>query len=175
MHRFSMAMALGGALVLSTMAPGSVLAQGYGAMPAGSYQQSCTNVRVRGTTLTASCTNNGGQRVRSSLNVNSCTGADIGNVNGQLTCVRSGNYYGRGRGRFGTGRAGRYGQGSNGALPPGSYQQSCSNASMNGSTLTANCRNNRGAMVTSYLDVSQCRASDDIGNLNGQLRCIFRP
>jgi hypothetical protein len=51
MHGFSMAMALGGALVLSTMAPGSVLAQGYGAMPAGSYQQSCTNVRVRGTTL----------------------------------------------------------------------------------------------------------------------------
>jgi hypothetical protein len=172
MHRISTAIALGGALVLTTMAPGSVLAQGYGNMPAGSYQQSCTNVRVRGGTLVASCTNNGGQRVRSSLIINSCTGADIGNVNGQLTCVRTGNYYGRGRGRHGAGQAGRYRQG---ALPSGSYQQSCSNASMNGSTLTASCSNNSGNAVTSYLDVSQCRANDDIGNVNGQLRCIFRP
>jgi hypothetical protein len=172
MHRISTVMALGAALVLSTLAPASVLAQGYGAMPAGSYQQSCTNVRVRGATLTASCTNNSGQRVRSSLAVNSCTGADIGNVNGQLTCVRTGNYYGSGHGRFGNGR---YRHSNNGVLPSGSYQQSCSGASMNGSTLTASCSNNSGNTVTSYLDVSQCRGSDDIGNVNGQLRCIFRP
>ena len=171
MHRISTALALGGALVLSALTPASVLAQGYG-IPAGSYQQSCTNIRVRGATITASCTNNSGQRVRSSLAVNSCAGADIGNVNGQLTCVRTGNYYGNGRGRYG---AGRYRRGTNSALPPGSYQQSCSGYSMNGSTLTATCRNNSGAMVTSYLDVSQCRANDDVGNVNGQLRCIFRP
>jgi hypothetical protein len=45
---------------------------------------------------------------------------------------------------------------------------------MNGSTLSASCTNNGGGRTTSYLDVSQCRANDDIGNLNGQLRCIFR-
>ena len=173
MYRILTALALGGALVLSALAPASVLAQGYGVIPAGSYQQSCTNVRVRGRTLVASCTNNSGQRVRSSLAINSCTGADIGNVNGQLTCVRTGNYYGRGRGRHGAGQAGRYRQG--GALPSGSYQLSCSGAFMNGSTLTASCTNNSGSAVTSYLDVSQCRPNDDIGNVNGQLRCIFRP
>ena len=170
MHRISTAIAVGAVLVLSTLTPASVLAQGYG-IPAGSYQQSCTNIRVRGATLIASCTNNSGQRVRSSIALNTCTGADIGNVNGQLACVRTGNYYGRGHGRFGNGRY-RHG---NSALPSGSYQQSCSGAVMNGSTLTANCTNNSGATVTSYLDVSQCRSQDDIGNVNGQLRCIFRP
>jgi len=183
MKRLALPIALCAALVTATLAGGTASAQvygGYGNAPAGSYQQTCNGIRVRGNgLLTANCLNNNGQRVRSSLAFRSCQGADIGNINGQLSCVRAGSgYYGRGHGRYGNHRGGRYGNGDrdndNGALPSGSYQQSCNNASMQGSTLTANCRNNSGAYMTSYLDVSQCRSTDDIGNLNGQLRCIYR-
>jgi hypothetical protein len=172
MNSFAIPIALSAALVMSTLAGGTALAQMYGAAPAGSYQQSCNNIRVRGNgLLMANCMNNNGQRVRSQLAYQSCRGADIGNINGQLSCVRSGNYYGRGQGRYGGRRGGLY---NGGALPAGSYQASCNNASMSGSTLSANCRNYSGAYMTSFLDVSQCRSSDDIGNVNGQLRCIYR-
>jgi CVNH domain len=59
-----------------------------------------------------------------------------------------------------------YGQG----LPPGSYQQSCRDFRMQGSTLTAVCRRaqGRGEQVTA-LNVAHCVG--DIGNNNGQLVC----
>jgi hypothetical protein len=40
--------------------------------------------------------------------------------------------------------------------------------------LTATCTAANGQRVTSYLDISQCRSTDDIGNVNGQLRCVYR-
>ncbi len=173
MYRFAM-VALGAALALSMVSTEGAGAQMNQNLPAGSYQGSCTNMRIRGNTLVASCTNTSGQRVRSSLNVSTCTGADIGNVNGQLTCVRNGNYYGRGRGTRANGRSGRYGQRYTAGLPAGSYQGSCTNAQINGSTLSAVCTNTSGQGVSSYLDISQCRTTDDIGNVNGQLRCVYR-
>ncbi len=173
MYRFAM-VALGAALALSMVSTEGASAQGYQTLPAGSYQGSCTNMRLRGNTLVASCTNTSGQRVRSSLDVSTCTGADIGNVNGQLACVRNGSYYGRGRGTRGTGRAGRYGQRYTAGLPAGSYQASCTNAQISGSTLSAVCRTFSGQGLSSYLDISQCRPNDDIGNVNGQLRCVYR-
>jgi CVNH domain len=56
------------------------------------------------------------------------------------------------------------------ALPPGSYQQSCRDFRMRGSTLTALCRraNGRGEQLTG-LNVSRCVG--DIGNNNGNLVC----
>ena len=59
-----------------------------------------------------------------------------------------------------------YGQ----AAPPGSYQQSCRDIGMQGSTLTAVCRraNGRGDQPTA-LNVAHCVG--DIGNNNGQLTC----
>src|SRR5712692_6269392 len=56
------------------------------------------------------------------------------------------------------------------ALPPGSYQQSCRDFRMQGSTLTALCRraNGRGEQITA-LNVAHC--AGDIGNNNGQLQC----
>lgn len=173
MLRFAI-IALGAALALSTISTEQAPAQMYGVIPAGSYQQSCINARVRNNMLIANCTNNSGQRVRSSINVNACANADIGNINGQLSCVRNGHMYGRGRGRYGRGRSGLYRPGYGAGVPAGSYQQSCSNAQMSGSTLTASCRANNGGYVTSYLDISQCRSTDDIGNVNGQLRCVYR-
>jgi CVNH domain-containing protein len=55
-------------------------------------------------------------------------------------------------------------------LPPGSYQQSCRDFRMNGSTLTAVCRraHGRGEQATA-LNVAHCVG--DIGNNNGQLLC----
>lgn len=55
-------------------------------------------------------------------------------------------------------------------LPPGSYQQSCRDFRMQGSTLTAVCRRShgRGEQLTA-LNVAHCVG--DIGNNNGQLVC----
>lgn len=170
MYRFAI-IALGAALALSTLSTGQAPAQ---AIPPGSYQQSCINAHVRNNLLIATCTNNSGQRVRSTINVNACRSADIGNINGQLSCVRNGNMYGRGHGRYGRGHSGLYRTQYSAGLPPGSYTQSCVNAQMSGSTLSATCRAYNGQPVTSYLDISQCRPTDDIGNVNGQLRCVYR-
>src|SRR5216684_7151644 len=56
------------------------------------------------------------------------------------------------------------------APPPGSYQQSCRDIRMQGSSLSALCRraNNRGEQPTA-LNVAHC--AGDIGNNNGQLQC----
>jgi CVNH domain len=55
-------------------------------------------------------------------------------------------------------------------LPPGSYQQSCRDFRMHGTTLSAVCRraNGRGEQQTA-LSVAHCVG--DIGNNNGQLQC----
>jgi hypothetical protein len=55
-------------------------------------------------------------------------------------------------------------------LPPGSYQQSCRDFRMQGSTLSAVCRRShgRGEQLTA-LNVAHCIG--DIGNNNGQLIC----
>jgi hypothetical protein len=53
-------------------------------IPPGSYQQSCTHIRVSGQQLIANCSAPNGRRVVSRVAVN-CRG-DIGNVNGYLRC-----------------------------------------------------------------------------------------
>jgi hypothetical protein len=55
------------------------------APPSGSYQQSCGDVRMQGSTLIAVCRTTDGRDVQTALNVGSCVG-DIGNNNGQLQC-----------------------------------------------------------------------------------------
>ena len=71
-----------GAVVLAGVA-GSAYAQ---APPPGSYQQSCREIRMQGTTLTAVCRRAKGRGEQpTALNVTHCAG-DIGNNNGQLQC-----------------------------------------------------------------------------------------
>jgi hypothetical protein len=120
--------------------------------------------------------------VRSSIDLSSCRRGDIANSNGQLTCNSNG--YGRGRGNGngygnngnnGYGNNGNNGYGNNGnngygRLPAGSYQQSCTNATMNGGVLTANCPAGNGARTTSSINASACRGAD-IANRNGRLQC----
>ena len=149
--------------------------------PSGSYQQSCTNIRVSGNELIARCTNPQGQRVRSTIALDSCRGGDIVNSNGQLAC--NGGGYGRrhrgngyGNGGYGNGNGngnygyGNNGYGNNGYAPGGSYQQSCNNVRMNGGTLTASCPSGNGQWLTSSIDPRACRGID-ITNRNGRLNC----
>lgn len=55
------------------------------APPPGTYRQSCTNIRMQGSTLTATCRSMDGRRIQTALGVARCSG-DIGNNNGQLQC-----------------------------------------------------------------------------------------
>ncbi len=56
------------------------------------------------------------------------------------------------------------------ALPPGSYSQSCTNASMSGGTLTASCRNAAGQMVPASLANADAWRGQDIANCDGRLQ-----
>lgn len=147
------------------------------AQPGGSYQQTCRNIGVRGSTLYAECQNTGGGWQSTQLrDYNRCRG-EIQNVNGSLQCTgdNRGGYGpndGRGRDRdYDNDRdrdrdrdRGRY----DGA-PRGSYSQTCQNVQVNGNTLTATCQKKNGKTKnTSLHNYQRCR---DIENDNGKLRC----
>ncbi len=58
-----------------------------GLLPPGSYVTSCTDVRLQGTSLKASCKNSKDKSVATELkNANQCTG-DIANKDGALKCI----------------------------------------------------------------------------------------
>jgi CVNH domain len=151
-------------------------------VPSGSYQQTCQNIGVRGSTLYASCKDVRGQWQSTELADFQRCGSEIQNENGNLTCNNSGggnNGYARdGRDRDGdrnrdgqheNGQYGRNGYGPNGA-PNGSYVQTCQNVNMNGNTLQASCQKKNGKLKnTSLNNVNQCNG--DIANDNGKLRC----
>jgi hypothetical protein len=54
-------------------------------------------------------------------------------------------------------------------LPPGSYQRSCSDIRVHDRTMIAVCRDAKGRMRQTALDISRC--AGDIANSNGQLQC----
>jgi hypothetical protein len=174
------------AVALAAMTFGTASAQ---SIPSGSYQQSCTNVRVRGDVLTARCNAPQGGTVRSTIALDSCRRGDIANMNGQLTCNRNGsgrNGYGYGNNGYGNngnngygnngnngyGNNGNNGYGNNGygRVPGGSYQQSCTNVSMNGGILTATCPSGNGSRITTSINPRSC-GGVDITNRNGRLQC----
>ncbi|MEA2786915.1 MAG: hypothetical protein QOF71_3019 [Candidatus Eremiobacteraeota bacterium] len=95
MSRLLISLLAGLGLAVTALAPASAQA-----IPSGSYQQSCTNIRVRGDQLSARCTNPQGVAVRSTIALNSCRNGDIVNSNGQLACNNNvNNGYGNGNGR----------------------------------------------------------------------------
>jgi hypothetical protein len=161
---------LGVSLLAASVAPA-----GAQTIPSGSYQQSCTNIRVRGDQLIANCTSSQGSRVRSSIALQGCRG-DIANSDGQLTCNvnNSGNGYRRNHqyagGNYGGGNYGGGNGNYGGSTPSGSYQQSCRNTQMRGGVLTATCPETNGNLMTTSLNVRQCGGTD-IANRNGRLTC----
>ena len=170
------------ALAFATAAPAF-------AQPGGSYQQTCRNIGVRGSTLYAECQNTGGGWQSTQLrDYDRCRG-EIQNINGNLQCTASnrGGYgpnegYGHDRDRdydhdrdrnhdyhqdrdqdWDWDRDHRY------RLPRGTYVQTCQNIQVNGDTLRASCqKRNGGWRNTSLGNFRQCR---DIENNNGKLRC----
>ena len=59
---------------------------GRSAVPGGTYQQSCSNIRQEGSTLIAICTGERGRRFETSIDLNRCGRSDIGNNFGTLDC-----------------------------------------------------------------------------------------
>lgn len=114
-------------------------------LPTGSYQATCSDVRMEHGVLTATCLTMNQQPRRSSLaSVASCVD-DIANIDGQLTCNRR-------------------------RIPAGSYRQTCTGATMNGGTLSASCRTIDGRWVDTWLGaIREC--TGDIANLDGTLSC----
>ena len=114
--------------------------------PAGSYQQSCKNISVRGDDLRARCKDVYGRYHDTVLDhADRCWG-DISNNNGNLVC--------------------EHGAG----MPTGSFSQSCRDIRLRWNVLWARCETRDGHWVeTSYPQVAQCR--DGITNQDGQLRC----
>ena len=70
---------------LSAVAPQTAGAQA-SAVPQGSFSQTCTVPYVVGGRLFANCRNTSGATVRSSIALTSCSGVDVANINGVLTC-----------------------------------------------------------------------------------------
>lgn len=133
--------------------------------PAGSYVQTCTNVRVGGDDLHARCQSQDGSWHDAKLDdFNNCRG-DIVNDNGHLRCAA-----GTPVGAYGPGpynAPGRY-VGVNG--PNGSYTQSCMNIHVDGDDLKARCQTRDGDTHDAKLDDYR-KCQSDIINDNGQLRC----
>ena len=126
-----------------------------GNVPAGSYQQTCRNVEVRGRSIWAECQDGNGNWRGSELpNADRCTG-EIQNINGNLQCT----------GGYGNGSYGdrRYGQG-------GSYQQTCTDIERRGDRLRARCQDASGNWHDTELrDADRCNG--EIQNINGNLQC----
>ncbi|HWG40088.1 MAG TPA: CVNH domain-containing protein [Candidatus Acidoferrales bacterium] len=148
------------------------------AQPGGSYRQTCRDVSVRGSTLYATCQDQGGNWRNTQLSAYDRCNGDIQNLNGNLSCT-GGNGYGSGDRRDGDNRYGRDRDANRGGDrdhdrdgyngPPGSYSQTCSNIQVNGNTLQASCQKKNGKMKnTSLRNFRDCR---DIQNDNGKLRC----
>jgi hypothetical protein len=114
--------------------------------PAGSYTDSCKNIKMKGTTLHAVCKSLDGRELPTSLkDANRCS-EGVANINGILNCEASG------------------------VLPPGSYIATCKDVKLQGSLLSATCNDGKDHWRTTLLrDANKCNG--DIANQNGTLRC----
>ena len=115
--------------------------------PPGSYQGTCTNIKVGpGKNLTATCQKKSGKPVDAVLTL-PC-GGDIRNENGSLVCKSGPNPF---------------------APPPGSYM--AKNADMAGPILRASCKASDGSRVDTTINTLDCRGRDISVKQNGKLTC----
>lgn len=115
-------------------------------LPAGSYTETCKDIRMKGTTLQAVCRSVDGREMPTSLrDANRCSQGVI-NLNGVLNCAVSD------------------------VLPPGSYLATCKDVRLRGTTLYASCKNGKDRWISAALrDAQKCPG--DIENHEGSLRC----
>ena len=163
------ALAFGVVAALLLIAPRPAHAAPGAAAPGGSYLQSCREIAFDGMKLSAQC-DSGREEVtfRSTLGLGGATeywpseleparcaaGADIFDANGILHCFA------------------RPGAALGGAIPGGSYLQSCRFASVaQGQVLSALCTTVGGDEATPQLDLTLCDPAAGIDNIDGQLVC----
>jgi len=118
--------------------------------PAGSYQQTCSDISVSRGALYAKCQDTKGKSHSAKLShYEKCS--DIANKDGKLECAG----------------------GSQSAAPSqlaGSYTESCKNIQMKGTTLHAVCKSVDGReMPTTLKDANRC--AEGVANINGILNC----
>lgn len=119
------------------------------ANPAGSYQQTCSDISVKKGALHARCQDEKGKTHSAKLShYEQCS--DIVNKNGSLECAHGG--------------------GGAPSQPRGSYTESCRDIQMKGSTLHAICKSVDGREApTSLRDANRC--AQGVVNVNGILNC----
>jgi hypothetical protein len=117
--------------------------------PNGPYTATCQDIRMKGTTLHANCQTAEGKMTPATLpNAARCSDGVI-NLNGVLSC-------------------------QSGTIPPGSYLSTCIDPRVQGTTLRANCKDDKGKDVSTELrNANQCVG--DIANTSGALRCVASP
>jgi len=117
--------------------------------PPGPYTESCRDIRMEGTTVSATCQEASGKWVRAKMKNSDKCADGLVNTNAVLSC-------------------------RTGLLPPGSYVESCDNVRLDGATLKASCKKGSGKSATTELkNANQCRG--DIANQNGALKCVTGP
>ncbi|HEY7401947.1 MAG TPA: hypothetical protein VIB39_00365 [Candidatus Angelobacter sp.] len=144
--------------------------------PGGSYQETCKDVSVRGSTLYARCKDTGNQYRDTELRDFDRCRNEIQNINGELSCTGQGGGYAYNQNRdrdydhdrdrdrdrdhdrdFGHDR------------DRDSYRQTCQNIHRDGDRLKAKCQKaNGGWRNTSLDDADRC---PNIVNEDGHLRC----
>jgi hypothetical protein len=135
-------------MILLACAAGYMAAQE--ANPAGSYQQTCSDISVSRGTLYAKCQDTKGKSHSAKLShFKECS--DIANKDGKLECAGGS-------------------QAAAPSQPTGSYTDSCKNIQMKGTTLHAVCKSLDGReMPTSLKDANRC--AEGVANVNGILNC----
>src|SRR6185312_12147553 len=120
------------------------------ANPAGTYQQTCSDISVSRGTLYAKCQDTKGKSHSAKLShYEKCS--DIANKDGKLECAGGA-------------------QAAAPSQPAGSYTESCKNIQMKGTTLHAVCKSLDGReMPTSLKDANRC--AEGVANVNGILNC----
>jgi hypothetical protein len=131
-------------------------------LPAGSYTQSCQDVRAHGDDLEARCPTANGDWKNTKLDDYSKCRGDVVNDNGKLRCITG--VYG--------GPASGYQGGYNSPVSGfnGPYTQSCKDIKSHGDDLEARCQTRNGDWhKTSLDDYQKCRGQ--IINEDGNLKC----
>jgi CVNH domain len=143
--RYLMLVALFAMLILSRPKTSSAVAMDE--RPAGTYQQSCKDINMRGDDLRARCKDNRGRYHDAMLDAADRCWGDIANTDGRLICEK------------------------NGTLPSGGYAQTCRDVRVRYGFLRAHCQNREGGWVDTSLE-SFSRCNGAIENIDGQLRCV---
>lgn len=120
-----------------------------GALPPGSYRDSCRDCYTKDSQLHCDCRNRTGKWARTWMYYADCYG-NIANVDGRMVCTDIGQ-----------------------DLPGGSWRNSCTRWRVRRDTLLAECKNDAGNWVRSRIRFKDCGGK--IMNDNGHLTCAKDP